>query len=86
MILMTATPWELSHLRQYTSRHSRDAKGRKMSKSLNNGVDPLEIADKFGADAGRMALVVGNTPGTDMKWRRKELKPIKILPIGLEYI
>lgn len=45
----------------------RDAKGRKMSKSLNNGIDPLDIADKFGADAGRMALVVGTAPGTDSK-------------------
>jgi len=55
----------------------RDAKGRKMSKSLNNGVDPLEIADKFGADAGRMALVVGNTPGTDMKWAEERVKANK---------
>ena len=45
----------------------RDAKGRKMSKSLNNGIDPLDIAEKFGADAGRMALIVGTAPGTDSK-------------------
>jgi len=43
----------------------RDAQGRKMSKSLGNGIDPILIAQKFGTDAGRMALVVGNTPGTD---------------------
>ncbi len=46
----------------------RDGKGRKMSKSLDNNVDPVEIAGKFGADAARMALVVGNTPGTDSRW------------------
>jgi valyl-tRNA synthetase len=55
----------------------RDAKGRKMSKSLNNGVDPLDIADRFGADAGRMALVVGNTPGTDMKWAEDRVRANK---------
>ena len=38
-----------------------------MSKSLGNGIDPLDIAQKYGADAGRMALVVGTAPGTDSK-------------------
>ncbi len=45
----------------------RDAKGRKMSKSLGNGIDPLDIAEKFGSDASRMALIVGSGPGTDIK-------------------
>ena len=55
----------------------RDAKGRKMSKSLNNGIDPLDIADKFGADAGRMALVVGTAPGTDSKISEDKIKGYK---------
>ena len=46
----------------------RDDKGRKMSKSLGNGIDPLEIADKFGADALRFNLVTGNSPGNDMRF------------------
>jgi valyl-tRNA synthetase len=55
----------------------RDARGRKMSKSLNNGIDPLDIADKFGADAGRMALVVGTAPGTDSKISEDKIKGYK---------
>jgi valyl-tRNA synthetase len=55
----------------------RDAKGRKMSKSLNNGIDPLEIADKFGADAGRMALIVGTAPGTDSKISEDKIRGYK---------
>lgn len=55
----------------------RDAKGRKMSKSLNNGIDPLDIAAKFGADAGRMALTVGNAPGTDSKISEDKIKGYK---------
>jgi len=55
----------------------RDSKGKKMSKSLGNGVDPIEIANKFGADAGRMALVIGNTPGTDLKWTEDKVKGYK---------
>ncbi|MGE4276646.1 MAG: valine--tRNA ligase [Lawsonibacter sp.] len=46
----------------------RDEKGRKMSKSLGNGIDPLEIADKYGADALRFNLVTGNSPGNDMRF------------------
>ena len=45
----------------------RDAKGQKMSKSLGNGLDPLEIKEKYGADAGRMSLVMGSSPGIDMR-------------------
>jgi valyl-tRNA synthetase len=55
----------------------RDSKGRKMSKSLDNNVDPVEIAKKFGADASRMALVVGNTPGTDSRWTDDKVKGYK---------
>ena len=55
----------------------RDAQGRKMSKSLGNGIDPIEIAQKFGADAGRMALVVGNTPGTDSRISEDKVKAYK---------
>lgn len=46
----------------------RDELGRKMSKSLGNGVDPLDIIDKYGADALRLTLVTGNAPGNDMRW------------------
>ena len=55
----------------------RDAQGRKMSKSLGNNMDPLDIAAKFGADAARMALVVGNTPGTDMRISEDKVKGYK---------
>ncbi len=52
----------------------RDSQGRKMSKSLGNGIDPLEIIDKYGADALRLTLVTGNAPGNDMRfyWERVE--------------
>ncbi len=52
----------------------RDAKGRKMSKSLGNGIDPLEVLDKYGADALRFNLISGNSPGNDMRffWERVE--------------
>ena len=46
----------------------RDAEGRKMSKSLGNGIDPLEIIEKYGADALRITLVTGNAPGNDMRF------------------
>lgn len=46
----------------------RDAQGRKMSKSLGNGVDPLEVIDEFGADALRFTLATGNAPGNDMRF------------------
>jgi len=46
----------------------RDAQGRKMSKSLGNGIDPLEIIDQYGADALRLTLATGNSPGNDMRF------------------
>ncbi|MDR0804830.1 MAG: valine--tRNA ligase [Oscillospiraceae bacterium] len=46
----------------------RDAQGRKMSKTLGNGIDPLEVIDKFGADALRLAVVIGIAPGNDTRW------------------
>jgi len=46
----------------------RDSQGRKMSKSLGNGVDPLEVIDKYGADALRFSLATGNSPGNDMRY------------------
>ncbi len=46
----------------------RDSQGRKMSKSLGNGIDPLEIIEKYGADALRLTLVTGNAPGNDMRF------------------
>ena len=52
----------------------RDSLGRKMSKSLGNGIDPLEVIDKYGADALRLTLITGNAPGNDMRfyWERVE--------------
>ena len=52
----------------------RDDQGRKMSKSLGNGIDPLEVIDKYGADALRLTLITGNAPGNDMRfyWERVE--------------
>ncbi len=46
----------------------RDSQGRKMSKSLGNGIDPLEIIDRYGADALRLTLITGNAPGNDMRF------------------
>ncbi|MBQ9387979.1 MAG: valine--tRNA ligase [Lachnospiraceae bacterium] len=52
----------------------RDSQGRKMSKSLGNGIDPLEVVEKYGADALRMMLMTGNAPGNDMRffWEKVE--------------
>ncbi len=52
----------------------RDALGRKMSKSLGNGVDPLEVIEDYGADALRFMLITGNTPGNDMRFREERLE------------
>ena len=52
----------------------RDAQGRKMSKSLGNGIDPLEIIAQYGADALRLTLVLGSTPGNDMRFSDEKIK------------
>lgn len=55
----------------------RDAQGRKFSKSLGNGIDPIDVVNTFGADAARMSIVVGNTPGTDMRLSEDRIKGYK---------
>jgi len=52
----------------------RDSQGRKMSKSLGNGIDPLEIIDQYGADALRLTLVTGNAPGNDMRFYHERVE------------
>ena len=52
----------------------RDAQGRKMSKSLGNGIDPLQIIDEYGADALRFALATGNAPGNDMRFSDEKIE------------
>ncbi len=52
----------------------RDSQGRKMSKSLGNGIDPLEIIDKYGADALRFTLATGNSPGNDMRFYEERVE------------
>ncbi|OUP60724.1 valine--tRNA ligase [Butyricicoccus pullicaecorum] len=52
----------------------RDAQGRKMSKSLGNGIDPLEIIEQYGADALRFTLVTGNSPGNDMRFSTEKVE------------
>lgn len=75
MILMTAyalndIPFEKVYLHGLI----RDREGRKMSKSLGNGIDPLEMISQFGADALRMSMVIGNTPGNDMRLYEEKIK------------
>ena len=52
----------------------RDAEGRKMSKSLGNGIDPLEVIEEYGADALRFTLATGNSPGNDMRFHMERLE------------
>ena len=52
----------------------RDSQGRKMSKSLGNGIDPLDVIDKYGTDALRYALVIGTSPGNDMRFSEEKLE------------
>ena len=52
----------------------RDSQGRKMSKSLGNGIDPLEVIDKYGTDALRYALTIGTSPGNDMRFSEEKLE------------
>lgn len=78
MILMTGYALETIPFHTiYLHGTVRDEKGQKMSKSLGNGIDPLEIAEKYGADAGRMAIVVGTAPGTDSKISESKIKGYK---------
>ncbi len=51
----------------------RDAQGRKMSKSLGNGIDPIEVIDRYGADALRFTLITGNSPGNDMRFSEEKV-------------
>lgn len=79
MILMTQYALgEVPFKTVYLHGTVRDGKGQKMSKSLGNGIDPLDIAEKYGADAGRMALVVGTAPGTDSKISEDKIKGYKL--------
>ena len=55
----------------------RDDKGRKMSKSLGNGIDPLEMAEKYGADALRFNLITGNSPGNDMRFYEEKCEAMR---------
>ena len=55
----------------------RDAQGRKMSKSLGNGIDPLEVINQFGTDALRFSLVSGNTPGNDIRFSPERIQAIR---------
>ncbi len=78
MILMTKYALGQSPFKTiYLHGTVRDQKGQKMSKSLGNGIDPIDIAKDFGADAGRMALIIGNTPGTDMRIWPDKIKAYK---------
>ncbi len=75
MILMTEyTLGTIPFKTVYLHGMVRNSDGQKMSKSLGNNLDPLDIAQKFGADAGRMALVVGTAPGTDSKIDENKIK------------
>lgn len=78
MILMTGfNIGTIPFKKVYLNGTVRDGQGRKMSKSLGNGIDPIDIADKFGADAGRMALMVGSAPGIDTKISEDKIKGYK---------
>jgi valyl-tRNA synthetase len=78
MILMSEYALDEIPFKQiYLTGIVRDSQGRKFSKSLGNGIDPIEIAKKFGADAGRMSMIIGNTPGTDMKLSEDKIKAYK---------
>ncbi|MDB5255116.1 MAG: valS [Candidatus Nomurabacteria bacterium] len=79
MILMTGYNLGTIPFKQvYLHGLVRDPQGRKMSKSLGNAMDPLDIAAKYGTDAGRIALVVGTTPGTDSKISEDKIKGYKL--------
>jgi valyl-tRNA synthetase len=78
MILMTGyTLGTIPFKTVYLHGTVRDKDGKKMSKSLGNGIDPIEIANEFGSDAGRMALIVGSGPGMDSKISKDKVKAYK---------
>lgn len=78
MILMTQFALgEIPFKTVYLHGLVRDGQGRKFSKSLGNGIDPVDMCEKFGADAMRMALVIGNTPGTDTRMSEDKIKGYK---------
>ncbi len=78
MVLMTGFALgEIPFKTVYLNGLVRDAKGRKMSKSLGNNLDPLDVTEKFGTDATRMALVVGNAPGMDTRISEEKIKGYK---------
>lgn len=78
MILMSGFALgQVPFSRVYLTGIIRDSQGRKFSKSLGNGIDPIDIAEKFGVDAARMSLVIGNTPGTDMRLSEDKIKGYK---------
>ena len=70
----------VAHMKQTPFHHVfihgivRDANGLKMSKSLGNGIDPLEVIDEFGTDALRFALVIGNSPGNDLRFSKEKVE------------
>lgn len=70
----------LEHMGEVPFRHVfihgivRDAQGRKMSKSLGNGIDPLEVIEEYGADALRLSLLTGNAPGNDMRFHYERVE------------
>lgn len=78
MILMTEYALgEIPFKKVYLHGLVRDAQGRKISKSLGNNIDPIDIANKYGADAGRFALIAGTAPGTDSKISEDKIKGYK---------
>ena len=78
MILMTGyVLGDIPFKKVYLHGIVRDIKGKKMSKSLGNGLDPIEVAEKFGTDAGRIALIIGTAPGTDSKIDENKIRGYK---------
>ncbi len=55
----------------------RDNQGRKMSKTLGNGVDPLDVIDEYGTDSLRMSLIIGTTPGNDIRYSNDKSRSSK---------
>ena len=78
MIMMTGyTLGDIPFKTVYMHGTVRDAKGRIMSKSLGNGMDPIEVSQKYGTDAGRIALIIGTAPGTDSKIDENKIRGYK---------